>query len=76
MAEVMLTGLGDGGVDHSSDMKGVVGTGDDAEMADGEDRGVIETVDKGHTARYLLKVQRSYGFENSERGSSYCGWWD
>jgi len=45
-------------------------------MADGEDRGVIETVDKGHTARYLLKVQRSYGFENSGGGSSYCGWWD
>jgi len=70
----MLAGSGDGGIDHIGDLKGVIGTGNDAEMADGEDRGVIETVDKGHTARYLLKVQRSYGFENSGRGSSYCRW--
>jgi len=37
MVEVMLAGLGDGGIDHIGDLKGVVGTGDDAEMADGED---------------------------------------
>jgi len=37
MAEVMLTGLGNGGIDHIGDLKGGVGTGDDAEMAEGED---------------------------------------
>jgi hypothetical protein len=37
MAEVMLASFGDGGIDHVGDLKGVVGTGDDAEMADGED---------------------------------------
>jgi hypothetical protein len=31
-------------------------------MADGEDRGVVETINEGHIEAYSLKVQRSCGF--------------
>jgi len=61
VAEIVVTGLGDGGIDHSGDLKGVVGAGDDAKMADGEDRGVIETVDERHKMRFSLKVDGSCG---------------
>jgi hypothetical protein len=61
MAEMMVTGLGESGIDHVGDAKRVVGTGDNTEMADREDRAVIETVDEGHKKGFSLKVQRSCG---------------
>jgi len=36
-------------------------------MTDGVDRGVIETINERHIEAYSLKVQRSCGFEYSER---------
>jgi hypothetical protein len=42
-------------------------------MADGEDRGVVETVNERHNGGYSLKVQGSCGFGYLERGGSYCG---
>lgn len=68
VAEMMMTGLRESGIDHVGDLQGVVGTGDDAEMTDGEDRGVVETVNERHTKAYSLKVQRSCGLGYSERG--------
>ncbi|GLI45719.1 hypothetical protein MBOURGENBZM_10500 [Methanoculleus bourgensis] len=62
VAEMVVTGFGESSVDHSGDLQGVVGTGDNAEMTDGEDRGVVETINERHIEAYSLKVQRSCGF--------------
>ena len=49
------------------------GAGDNAEMADGEDRGVVETINERNIEGYSLKVQGSCGFGYLEWGGSYCG---
>ncbi len=67
--EMVMTGLLGGGIDHVGDLQGVVGTGDYAEMTDGEDCGVVKTVNERHTKAYSLKVQRSCDLEYSE----WCG---
>jgi len=66
---MVMTGLRESGIDHVGEaiLQGVVGTGDDAEMTDGEDRGVVETVNERLTKAYSLKVQRSCGLGYSER---------
>jgi|GEM_PF-1444880 hypothetical protein len=73
VAEMVGTGFRESSVDHISDLEGVVSAGDNAEMVDGEDRGVVETINERHIEGYLLKVQRSCGFGYLERGGSYCG---
>lgn len=73
VAEMVVTGFGESSVDHAGDLQGVVSTGDNAEMADGEDRGVVETINERHIEGYSLKVQRSCGFGYSRRWDSYCG---
>lgn len=40
---------------------GVVGTGDDAKMTDGEGRGVIETINERYMVFFSLKVDASCG---------------
>lgn len=45
--EGVLPRLGNGTIDDRGDDEGIVGTGDDVEIADGEDRDVIESVDEG-----------------------------
>jgi hypothetical protein len=66
---MVVTGFRESSVDHVGDLQGVVGTGDNAEMTDGEDRGVVETINERHTKAYSLKVQRSCGLGYSERGN-------
>jgi len=73
VAEMVVTGFGESSVNYIGDMERVVGTSDNAEMTDGVDRGVIETINERHIEAYSLKVQRSCGFEYSERWRSYCG---
>jgi len=68
VAEMVMTGLRESGIDHLGDLQGVVGTGDYAEMTDGEDCGVVKTVNERHTEAYSLKVQRSCDLEYSEWG--------
>ena len=41
MAKIVVTDLFESRVDHVADVQGVVGTGDNAEMTDGEERDVI-----------------------------------
>ena len=73
MGEVVVTSFGEGGINHAGDLQGVVGTGDDAEMTDGKNRRVIETINERHMKGCLLKVQRSCGFGYSEKWIFYCG---
>ncbi len=48
MGEVVVTGFWEGGINHTDDLEGIVGTGDNAEMTDGEDRRVIKTINERH----------------------------
>ncbi len=44
-----MTSLREGSVDRIGGVQGVVGTNDNAEMTDGEDLGVVKTVNERHT---------------------------
>jgi hypothetical protein len=73
MAEMVMAIFGESSVDYTGDLQRIVSPGDNAEMTDGVDRGVVEAINERHMKGYLLKVQRSCGFGYSERGGSYCG---
>lgn len=42
MAEIVVKGLGDSSIDDISDTKGIVGSDNNTELTDGEERGIIE----------------------------------
>ncbi|HQE37468.1 MAG: hypothetical protein WBJ06_06080 [Candidatus Methanoculleus thermohydrogenotrophicum] len=44
-----MTSLREGSVDQIGGVQGVVGTNDNAEMTDGEELGVVKTVNERHT---------------------------
>ena len=44
-----MTSLREGSVDRIGGVQGVVGTNDNAEMTDGEELGVVKTVNERHT---------------------------
>jgi hypothetical protein len=73
VAEMVVTGFGESSVDHISDLQGVASTGDNTEMTDGEDRGVVETINERHIEGYSLESTRILRFWIFRMGGSYCG---